>query len=303
VGSNLCERLLTEGFEVICIDNFITGRRENIAHLLEHPHFSLLSHDVTEPLQIDGELEYVLHLASPASPKDYLRFPIETLKAGAWGTYYLLELARVKKAIFLLASSSEVYGDPEVHPQSEDYWGRVNPIGPRSVYDESKRYAEALTMAYHRQYKLEVRIARIFNTYGPRMRPDDGRVVSNFCWQALQQKPLTIYGDGSQTRSLCYIHDLIEGLYRLMKSRETGPVNLGNPDEISVLALAKEIIELTGSRSQIVFEPLPADDPKVRRPDIRLAKERLGWEAKVPRREGLCRTLDYFRSLLARKVG
>jgi dTDP-glucose 4,6-dehydratase len=248
LGSHLCERLLTEGFDVICVDTFITGRRENIAHLLGHPRFLFLLHDITEPLHIDKKLDYVLHLASPASPKDYLRLPIETLRTGALGTYYLLELARMKRATFLLASSSEVYGDPEVHPQPESYWGRVNPVGPRSVYDEAKRYSEALTMAYHRQYELDVRIARIFNTYGPRMRPDDGRVVSNFCWQALQQKPLTIYGEGSQTRSFCYVSDMVEGLYLLVHARETRPINLGNPDEISVLTLLVATVRSSSSR-------------------------------------------------------
>ncbi len=298
IGAHLCARLVQEGYEVWCVDNLLTGRRENITPFLSNPNFHFLQHDVTQPLSFADSLDYVLHLASPASPSDYGKYPIETLQAGAFGTYYMLELARQKEAIFMLASTSEVYGDPEVNPQPESYWGRVNPVGPRSCYDEAKRYAEALTMAYHRCYGLDVKIARIFNTYGPLMRPHDGRVVSNFCWQALHNKPLTIYGDGTQTRSFCYIDDMIEGLYRLLQSYESGLVNLGNPDEVTILALAKEIIELANSRSEIVFEPLPADDPKVRCPDISLAKERLGWEPKVTRREGLRRTLDYFRSLL-----
>lgn len=303
IGAHLCARLLREGYEIWCVDNLLTGCQAHIAPLLADSKFHFLQHDVTEPLTFAEPLNFVVHLASPASPADYLKYPIETLKAGAFGTYHMLELARVKKAAFLLASTSEVYGDPEVNPQPESYWGRVNPIGPRSVYDEAKRYAEALTMAYHRSYGLEVRIARIFNTYGPLMRPDDGRVVSNFCWQALQNKPLIVYGDGMQTRSLCYVDDLIEGLYKLMQSDETSPVNLGHPDEVTILALAKEIIELAGSHSKIAFGLLPPDDPKVRRPDIRQAKERLGWEPKVPRQEGLRRTLDYFRSLLAETEG
>lgn len=300
IGAHLCARLLQEHYEVWCVDNLLTGRLENIAPLLSNPRFHWIQHDVIEPLLLPVSLDYVLHFASPASPADYLKYPIETLRVGALGTYNMLELARQKAAVFMLASTSEVYGDPEVNPQPESYWGHVNPIGPRSCYDEAKRYAEALTMAYYRRYKLNVKIARIFNTYGPLMRPDDGRVISNFCWQALHNEPLTIYGDGTQTRSFCYIDDLIEGLYRLLLSDETGPINLGNPDEVTISTLAQEIIKLANSRSSVVFKPLPPDDPKVRRPDIRRAKERLGWEPKIPRQEGLRRTLEYFRSLLGR---
>lgn len=301
IGAHLCARLLKENYEVWCVDNLLTGRRGNIASLLSNPRFHFVQHDVTEPLSFPDSLDYVLHLASPASPLDYLKYPIETLRVGAFGTHYMLELAKKKEAIFLLASTSEVYGDPEVNPQPESYWGHVNPIGPRSCYDEAKRYAEALTMAYHRRYKLNVKIARIFNTYGPLMRPDDGRVVSNFCWQALHNEPLTIYGDGTQTRSFCYIDDLIEGLYRLLLSNETGPINLGNPDEVNIVTLANEIRELAGSHSQLLFKPLPVDDPKVRRPDIRLAQERLGWSPAVSRREGLALTIEYFREVMKRR--
>lgn len=295
LGSHMCDKLIAEGHEVICVDNLITGREENIAHLLEHENFSFIQHDVTQPLNFDGEIDFVLHFASPASPKDYLKYPLETLKAGAFGTYQLLELARQKGAVFLLASSSEVYGDPEVNPQPEEYWGHVNPIGPRSVYDESKRYAEALTMAYHRRYHLDVKIARIFNTYGERMRIDDGRVLPTFMMQALQNKPLTVYGDGTQTRSLCYVSDLIEGLYKLLLFEMTGPINLGNPEEVQIRDLAREIITLTGSRSDIVFEPLPEDDPKVRRPNISKAERLLGWRPMVTRKEGLKRVIPYFK--------
>lgn len=298
LGSHLCDKLIAEDYEVICVDNLITGKQENIAHLLKHKHFSFIQHDITQPIELDGELNYVLHFASPASPKDYLKYPLETLKAGAFGTYQLLELARQKGAIFLLASSSEVYGDPEVNPQPEEYWGHVNPIGLRSVYDEAKRYAEALTMAYHRLCHLEVKIARIFNTYGERMRVNDGRVLPTFMMQALQNKPLTVYGDGTQTRSLCYVSDLIDGLYRLLLSDIAGPVNLGNPQEARIIDLAREIIRLTGSRSDIVFEPLPEDDPQVRRPDISKAEKLLGWQPKVDRREGIQRVIPYFRSKL-----
>lgn len=299
LGSHLCERLLADGFSVTCIDNLLTGQAANIAHLQDHPRFVFLQRDVTEPLDIDGPVDVVLHFASPASPKDYARYPIHTLKVGALGTAHTLELALKKGAVFLLASSSEVYGDPQVSPQPEHYWGHVNPIGPRSVYDEAKRFAEAMVMAYHRVHGLSVRIARIFNTYGPRMRIGDGRVLPTFITQALLAHPLTVYGDGSQTRSFCYVSDMVDGIYRLLLSGEQEPTNLGNPEEISILQLAREILELTGSRSEIVFHPLPGDDPRVRRPDIRKARQVLGWEPRVPRREGVRRTLPEFQATLA----
>ena len=315
LGSHLCDRLLAEGHRVFCLDNLLTGRRENIRHLAHHPHFRFVECDVTKPINLDTALkgrgrrggaspvpriDYVLHLASPASPKDYARYRIHTLKLGALGTYHALGVAKSQGSVFLLASTSEVYGDPEVSPQPETYWGHVNPIGPRSVYDEAKRFAEAITMAYHREHGVRVRIARIFNTYGERMRIDDGRALPNFMLQALDHRPLTVYGDGRQTRSLCYVSDLVDGLYRLLVSSETGPVNIGNPEEITMLDLAREIVELTGSRSPIGFEPLPADDPKQRRPDISLAIDRLGWRPRVPRREGIERVIPYFRAELGR---
>ncbi len=296
LGSHLCDRFIGEGHEVVCIDNLITGNRDNIAHLFGDPKFKFIHHDVTEYLYVAGPLDYVLHLASPASPIDYLELPIQTLKVGAMGTHKVLGLAKDKKARFFLASTSEVYGDPLVHPQPESYWGNVNPIGPRGVYDEAKRFAEALVMAYHRVHKMETRIARIFNTYGPRMRPQDGRVVSNFIMQALRGKPLTVYGDGSQTRSFCYADDLVEAIARLLFSDETQPVNIGNPLEMSVLELAKLVQEISGSEVGIVMEPLPTDDPKVRQPDISRAREILGWEPSVDLREGLEKTINYFRS-------
>lgn len=300
LGSHMCDKLIAAGHEVICVDNLLTGSRKNIAHLLDHKNFTFVKHDVTEPLHIEETLDYILHFASPASPKDYLKYPIETMRTGAFGTYNMLELAREKRATFLLASTSEVYGDPEVNPQSEDYWGHVNPIGPRSVYDEAKRYAEALTMAYYRRYGLQVKIVRIFNTYGPRMRLDDGRVLPTFMVQALKGEPLTIYGDGSQTRSFCYIDDLIEGLYLFLvhPGHDPGPLNLGNPEEVSILKLAEEIIQVTNSKSRIIYKALPYDDPKVRRPDISKAQKLLGWEPKVSRIEGLKRSLPYFQSEL-----
>jgi dTDP-glucose 4,6-dehydratase len=294
VGSHLCERFLAEGHEVICMDNFITGRPENVAHLLGNDRFSLIEHDVTEYIYVKGPLDHILHLASPASPADYLRYPIQTLKVGSLGTHKALGLARAKDARFLLASTSEIYGDPQVHPQSEDYWGHVNPIGQRGVYDEAKRFAEAMAMAYHRYHEIDTCIVRIFNTYGPRMRLDDGRALPTFMRQALQEKPLTVYGDGSQTRSFCYIDDLIEGLLRLLASDLHQPVNLGSREEVTIKAFAEEIIELTGSSSEIIYEPLPEDDPQVRRPDITRAETHLGWTPTVGRREGLERTLDYF---------
>ncbi len=296
LGSHLCDRFIGEGHEVMCIDNLITGNRDNIAHLFGDPKFKFIHHDVTEYLHVAGPLDYVLHLASPASPIDYLELPIQTLKVGAMGTHKVLGLAKDKKARFFLASTSEVYGDPLVHPQPESYWGNVNPIGPRGVYDEAKRFAEALVMAYHRVHKMETRIARIFNTYGPRMRPQDGRVVSNFIMQALRGEPLTVYGDGSQTRSFCYADDLVEAIARLLFSDETQPVNIGNPLEMSVLELAKLVQEISGSEVGIVMEPLPTDDPKVRQPDISRAREILGWEPSVDLREGLEKTINYFRS-------
>lgn len=298
IGSHLCERLLAEGHEVICMDNFITGSPDNIAHLIGHERFHFIHHDVTNFIYVEGPLDYVLHFASPASPVDYLKYPIQTLKVGALGTHKALGLAKAKGARFLLASTSEVYGDPLIHPQPETYWGNVNPVGLRGVYDEAKRFAEAMTMAYHRYHGVDVRIVRIFNTYGPRMRLDDGRALPTFMTQALKGEPLTVYGDGSQTRSFQYIDDLVEGIYRLLMSDYVGPVNIGNPEEISILEFAKEIIELTGSNSEIIFKPLPADDPKIRQPDITLARQVLGWEPKVSRREGLRQTLAYFKQRL-----
>jgi len=301
IGSHLCEWFLRDGHEVICVDNFITGTYANIEAFLSSPRFQLIAHDISRPLYLDGPVDAVLHFASPASPIDYLRYPIQTLKVGSLGTHNALGLARTKNAIFLLASTSEVYGDPQVHPQSEDYWGNVNPIGVRGVYDEAKRFAEAMTMAYHRCHGLRTRIARIFNTYGPRMRLDDGRALPNFMGQALRGEPLTVYGDGSQTRSFCYIDDLVEGIVRLLNTEFAEPVNLGNPEEVTILEFAREILALTGGKSEIVFRPLPQDDPRVRRPDISRARQLLGWEPKIPRQEGLRRTLEYFRRILEQR--
>ena len=298
LGSHLCDKLLSEGLSVICVDNLITGNIDNIAHLSGNENFSFIKHDITNYIFIPGKVDYILHFASPASPVDYLQLPIQTLKVGSLGTHKALGLAKEKKARFLLASTSEVYGDPEIHPQPEEYWGNVNPIGPRGVYDEAKRFAEALTMAYCRYHSVETRIARIFNTFGPRMRPKDGRAIPNFIMQALSGQPITVYGDGSQTRSFCYITDQIDGLYKLLMSDEDEPVNIGNPEEIPLLDIAKEIIELTNSKSKIVFEELPVNDPKVRQPEIRKAKEKLGWEPKVARKEGLMKTILYFKSLI-----
>lgn len=298
LGSHLCDRFLAEGHEVIAMDNLITGSTRNIAHLAGHERFQFIKHDVTNYIFIDGPVDAILHFASPASPIDYLELPIQTLKVGALGTHKALGLARAKGARFLLASTSEVYGDPLVHPQSEDYWGNVNPIGPRGVYDEAKRFAEALTMAYHRVHGVDTRIARIFNTYGPRMRLDDGRVVPNFIGQALRGEPLTVYGDGSQTRSFCYSDDLIEGIYRLLLSTETEPVNLGNPAEMTILEFAHRINEAVGSKAGVVFKPLPADDPKRRQPDITRARRILGWEPRISLDEGLRHTIAYFRTQL-----
>ncbi len=295
LGSHLAERFLNEGFSVVVMDNLITGSLDNVEHLFGHENFVFYRHDVTNFSWVKGDLNYVMHFASPASPIDYLQLPIQTLKVGAMGTHKILGLAKEKGARVLIASTSEVYGDPLVHPQTEDYWGNVNPIGDRGVYDEAKRYMEALTMAYHRTHGLETRIARIFNTYGPRMRVDDGRALPAFASQALRGEDITVFGDGSQTRSFCYVDDLIEGLFRLLLSNETMPVNIGNPSEITIYDFAKEIIELTNSTSKITFKDLPRDDPKVRQPDITRAKEILGWEPKVSRREGLSKTLVYFK--------
>jgi dTDP-glucose 4,6-dehydratase len=299
VGSHLCERFLAEGHEVICVDNLITGNLANIDHLRgETPRFRFLHHNISDPLVIDGPLDNILHFASPASPVDYLAHPIPTLKVGSLGTHNSLGLAKAKGARYLLASTSEVYGDPEQHPQREDYWGHVNPIGVRGVYDEAKRFAEAMTMAYHRFHRINTHIVRIFNTYGPRMRLDDGRVVPNFIGQALRGEPLTVYGDGSQTRSFCYVDDLVDGIYRLLFADFHEPVNIGNPNEVTVLEFAKEILTLSGSKSPLIYKPLPQDDPKVRRPDIGRARSLLGWEPRVDRHTGLRRTLDYFRQKL-----
>jgi dTDP-glucose 4,6-dehydratase len=295
VGSHLCDRFLAEGHDVLCVDNFITGNRANLQHLHNHPRFRLIEHNVSLALLIDGPVDNVLHFASPASPVDYLRHPIPTLKVGSLGTHNMLGLAKAKAARFLLASTSEVYGDPAIHPQREDYWGNVNPIGVRGVYDEAKRFAEAMTMAYHRAHGVNTHIVRIFNTYGERMRLDDGRVVPNLMGQALRGEPMTVYGTGAQTRSFCYVSDLVDGIFRLLFADFHEPVNLGNPNEVSILDFAKEIRELSDTKSEIVFEPLPMDDPKVRKPDITRAKTLLSWEPQIDRREGMRRTLEFFR--------
>jgi dTDP-glucose 4,6-dehydratase len=299
LGSHLTDKFLAEGHQVVGMDNFITGSADNIAHLTGNANFQFIRHDVSTFTAVPGELHGVLHLASPASPIDYLRHPIETLMVGSLGTHNLLGLARAKGARFFLASTSEVYGDPTVHPQVESYWGNVNSVGPRAVYDEAKRYAEAITMAYHRTYGLDTRIVRIFNTYGPRMRPFDGRVVSNFIVQALSGQPITIYGDGSQTRSFCYVADEVEGLYSLFMKGDNNPTNIGNPDEYTVKQLAEMVLELTGSRVPIEFRELPEDDPKVRKPDITRARRMLGWSPRIGVREGLQRTIEYFRDAAA----
>ncbi len=297
LGSHLCDLLLAKGYEVICVDNLITGNVQNIAHI-KTDRFSYIGHDVTRPLYVEEKIDFLYHLASPASPIDYLELPIQTLKAGALGTHNMLGLAKEKNARFLLASTSEVYGDPLVNPQAEEYWGNVNPIGPRGVYDEAKRYAEAITMAYHRYHKLDTRIVRIFNTYGPRMRLDDGRVVPNFIGQALRGEDLTVYGDGSQTRSFCYVSDEIDGIYRLMMTDYILPVNIGNPEEHTILEFAKFTIGITGSNSKISFKDLPVDDPKQRRPDITKARKLLGWEPRISLEHGLKETIGYFRDVL-----
>jgi dTDP-glucose 4,6-dehydratase len=297
LGSHLCDRFLADGHEVVGLDNFITGHPENIAHLSSNPKFEFMRHNISTYTYVAGGLDGVLHFASPASPRDYLEHPIPTLKVGALGTHNALGLAKAKKARFFLASTSEVYGDPLIHPQPETYWGNVNPVGPRGVYDEAKRFAEALTMAYHRFHKLDTRIVRIFNTYGPRMRPRDGRVVSNFLVQALNGEPLTLYGDGSQTRSFCYVSDEVEGIYQLFMRGDAEPTNIGNPVECTVKELSALVLQLTGSKSKIERRALPEDDPKVRRPDIARAKKLLGWEPQVPLKTGLQETIDYFRAL------
>jgi dTDP-glucose 4,6-dehydratase len=312
VGSHLADRFLADGNRVVVFDNLITGRIDNIEHLLGNDSFKFIKQDVTEYLYIADEIDAVVHFASPASPIDYLQLPIQTLKVGSLGTHKALGLAKEKGAKFLLASTSEVYGDPQIHPQPESYWGHVNPVGPRGVYDEAKRFAEAMTMAYHRYHNVDTRIVRIFNTYGPRMRPNDGRVVSNFIVQAIHNKSLTLYGDGSQTRSFCYVSDLVDGIFRLLMHKNTGksgeseseenddihiPVNIGNPGEFTVLELAQKVLELTGSNSNIEYNPLPVDDPKVRRPDISRAQRLLDWQPQIPLKEGLLKTIDYFQGL------
>jgi len=299
LGSHLCDRFIAEGYEVIGMDNLLTGSFSNIEHLFPLKEFSFYHHDVSKFIHVPGPLDYILHFASPASPIDYLKMPIQTLKVGSLGTHNCLGLAKAKKARILVASTSEVYGDPLVHPQQEDYWGNVNPVGPRGVYDEAKRFQEAITMAYHNFHRVETRIVRIFNTYGPRMRLNDGRALPAFIGQALRGEDLTVFGDGSQTRSFCYVSDLVDGIYRLLFSGETRPVNIGNPNEISLLDFANEIIALSGSRSGISFKPLPQDDPKQRQPDISRAKEVLGWEPVVARKDGLALTYEYFSKLLA----
>jgi len=298
LGSHLSDRFLRDGHEVVGMDNFLTGNPDNIADLIGHPRFRFIEHDVTNYIYVEGPLDGVLHFASPASPVDYLELPIQTMKVGSLGTHNTLGLAKAKGARYFLASTSEVYGDPQVHPQPESYWGHVNPVGPRGVYDEAKRFAEAMTMAYHRYHGVDTRIVRIFNTYGPRMRPDDGRVVSNFIVQALRGDPLTLYGDGSQTRSFCYVDDQIEGLYRLFHSDRTEPTNIGNPDEFTIRELAELVLELTGSNSPIEHRPLPSDDPKVRQPDIAVAERILDWRPAITLEEGLRRTIPYFKKLV-----
>lgn len=302
IGSYLCELLLAKGFKVICMDNLITGSLSNISRLLKNPRFEFIKHNVSTHIDIKEKIWCVLHFASPASPIDYLKFPIQTLKVGSLGTHNALGLAKAKKAKFLLASTSEVYGDPLVHPQKENYWGNVNCVGPRGVYDEAKRFAEAITMAYHKVHKIDTKIVRIFNTFGPRMRKNDGRAIPNFINQALANRPITVYGDGSQTRSFCYVTDLVDGIYKLMNSGINEPVNLGNPHEMTLLRLAREIVKLSGSRSKIVYRPLPQDDPKTRQPDIAKARKALGWKPKVALREGLIKTIKYFEEKRPHRV-
>ncbi|MFL5244205.1 MAG: UDP-glucuronic acid decarboxylase family protein [Gemmataceae bacterium] len=301
VGSHLCERFLENGHNVLCVDNLITGTLGNVEHLRGQSGFTFIRHDISHPLEIDQPVDNILHFASPASPVDYLRHPIQTLKVGSLGTHNTLGLAKLHKARYLLASTSEVYGDPEVHPQREDYWGHVNPIGIRGVYDEAKRFAEAMVMAYHRFHGVDTHIVRIFNTYGERMRLDDGRVLPNFMGQALRGEPLTVYGDGSQTRSFCYVTDLVNGIEKLLFTNFHDPVNLGNPDEVTILEFAKETLHLSGSKSTIEYKPLPQDDPRVRKPDISRARQLLGWEPKVNRHDGMKRTLEYFKGKMQAK--
>ena len=296
MGSHLCDRFLKEGYSVLCMDNLLTGSKENIEHLVGNEDFQFLYNNVSEYVHVPGELHYILHFASPASPIDYLKMPIQTLKVGSLGTLHLLGLAKEKKATILVASTSEIYGDPLVHPQTEDYWGNVNPVGPRGVYDEAKRFLEAITMAYHTFHGLDTKIIRIFNTYGPRMRLNDGRALPAFIGQALRGEDITVFGDGSQTRSFCYVDDLVDGIYRLLLSDYNQPVNIGNPDEITILEFAEEVVKLTGSKSKIIFKDLPKDDPKQRKPDITRAKEILGWSPKFSRSEGLIPTLEYFQN-------
>jgi len=299
LGSHLCDRFIKEGYEVVAMDNLITGDLRNIEHLFQLKQFEFYHHDVTRFIHVPGHLDYILHFASPASPIDYLKIPIQTLKVGAMGTHNCLGLAKAKDARILVASTSEVYGDPLVHPQTEEYWGNVNPVGPRGVYDEAKRYLESITMAYHNFHGVETRIIRIFNTYGPRMRLNDGRALPAFIGQALRSEDMTVFGDGSQTRSFCYVDDLVEGIYRLLLSDYVMPVNIGNPSEISLKDFAEEVLKLTGNKVKIIYKPLPADDPKQRKPDISKAKQILGWEPKVDRAEGLAKTYEYFKSLPA----
>ncbi|MFA6142148.1 MAG: UDP-glucuronic acid decarboxylase family protein [Candidatus Omnitrophota bacterium] len=295
LGSYLCEFFLAKGYRIICMDNLITGKMSNIEHLLKDRNFKFVKHNVSEKINITGKIDYILHFASPASPIDYLKYPIQTLKVGSLGTHNALGLAKAKKAVFLLASTSEVYGDPLINPQPESYWGNVNPIGPRGVYDEAKRFAEAITMAYHKVHRIDTKIVRIFNTYGEKMRENDGRAIPNFISQALKNRPITVYGDGSQTRSFCYVSDLVDGIYKLLMSKENLPVNIGNPNELSLVRLARAIIKLTNSKSRIVYKSLPVDDPKVRRPDISKAKKILKWKPRVKLEDGLFRTIEWFR--------
>lgn len=302
LGSHLTDRAIAEGYQVIVMDNLLTGDITNIEHHFGNPNFQFVLHDITEYVHVAGELDYILHFASPASPKDYLNLPIQTLKVGSLGTHKILGLAKAKGARMLIASTSEVYGDPLVHPQDEEYWGNVNPIGYRGVYDEAKRFMEAMTMAYHRYHGVETRIVRIFNTYGPRMRLDDGRALPAFVGQALRGEDLTVFGDGSQTRSFCYVDDEVDGIFRLLHSDYPHPVNIGNPDEVTILQFAEEVIALTGTQSKIVYQPLPEDDPKVRQPDITLARKLLGWEPRVPRHQGLKTTIEFFQKKLANGI-
>ncbi len=295
LGSHLCDQLIEREFKVLCVDNFITGNIKNVKHLLKYKNFELIKHDISNEIKVPGSIDYVLHFASPASPVDYLNYPIQTLKVGSRGTHHSLGLAKIKKAVFFLASTSECYGDPQEHPQKETYWGHVNPIGPRGVYDEAKRFAEAMTMAYHRVHKIDTKIIRIFNTYGPRMRVKDGRVVPNFIYQALHHEPLTVFGDGKQTRSFCFYSDLIDGILKLLFSGIHGPVNVGNPGEFTILEFAQLVIKLSGTESKIVYNPLPVDDPKQRRPDITLAREALNWEPNVKLEDGLKQTIAWFK--------